>query len=798
LPTYTQNRELSWLRFNERVLMEGADGSVPLYEQLKFVSIFTSNLDEFFMIRVGGLTDLTLLKKPVVDLKSNMTAAEQLDAVFDAVQPLYERRDELLEDIEHRLRGYDIRRYDWGDLSERMERRVSAYAARFLLPILSPQIVDPRHPFPHLENCQLYLVVHLEQRSDPFETLRSAAETSDSKRSSRIKLDQEVARAKNKKRRSEVAADEALVGIIPIPKEAPRVLRLSDDDLHYLLIETIIRHYAPQVFSMYDVLDSAIIRVTRNGDIDADAEFVEDIDYRRHMKRILRKRTFLAAVRLESQGPLSELFTSYFHTHLGISKKQMFSFASPIDFSYVYPLEDHLPAERKEVLLYPPFTPQYSSYISPDKSIMTQVHRKDVMLAFPYESMEPFLQLVKEASVNPHVVSIKITLYRLASTSRLAEYLIAAAENGIEVTVLLELRARFDEAANIGWAERFEESGCNVLYGFEGYKVHSKICLITETTNKGVEYFTQIGTGNYNEKTSTLYTDLSLMTTESSIGEDAARFFDNMALGNLEGSYEQLWVAPYHLKPSLMRKIDEQIARAQAGQTATLLFKMNSLTDLELIEKLSEASQAGVKIDLIVRGICCLLPGIAGATENIRIISIVGRYLEHARVYCFGEDGKDGIYLGSADLMTRNTEKRVEVTFPLFDASLKERVYQMLQTQLNDNTKARLMDATGCYQHIPSDGTLRNAQETFSEEAIERHLAVTEKTAEKTGEERSFWHLVRSLARLLSSKRQGRRVPKQLPSAEDDKGIRVSTSQRPRDQHEVVVLDELPAIGEDL
>ncbi len=792
MPEYTQNRELSWLRFNERVLMEGADETVPLYERLKFVSIYTSNLDEFFMIRVGGLTDLTLLKKPVIDQKSNMTAAEQLDVIFESVGPLYHKRDALLADIEMRLRDYNLRRYTWDELPTKEKKYASTYAARFVLPILSPQIIDPRHPFPHLENCGLYIAVHLKHKADQETFLELEEDVKSLKKSDRIKLDREIAKAKSGGKKTKTPAAEALIGIIPVPKDAPRVLRLSPDNLHYTLIETVIQHYAPQIFSMYEVADSTIIRVTRNADIDADAEFADDIDYRRHMKRILRKRTFLAAVRLEAQGSVSELFAEYFAAHLGISRKQIFSFDSPIDFSYVYALEDHLPKNQRDVLLYKPFTPQYSSFVNPERSISAQVRKKDILLSYPYESMEPFLQLLKEASINPHVVSIKITLYRLASTSRLAEYLIAAAENGIEVTVLLELRARFDEAANIGWAERFEEAGCKVLYGFEGYKVHSKICLITETTSKGVEYFTQVATGNYNEKTSTIYTDLSLITANQSIGEDAARFFDDMALGNLEGTYKELWVAPYSLKPKLLDKIDEQIDLVKAGGEGVLLFKMNSLTDLELIHKLSEASQAGVKVNLIIRGICCLLPRIEGYTDNIHIISIVGRYLEHARAYCFGKNGTYGIYLGSADLMTRNTEKRVEVAFPLLDEDLRERVYRILEIELADNVKARLLTPQGLYEAIPSDADVFNVQEYFIKEAIEKHEAVVRSGYAEDPDKREpvFSKLLSMLRDLFNGRRHVKNPPKRLPSPEEDKGIKVSTSQRPYDRHEVVVLEE--------
>lgn len=796
MPNYTQNRELSWLRFNERVLLEGADETVPLYERIKFVSIFTSNLDEFFMIRVGGLIDLTLLKKPVVDQKSNMTAQEQLDAIFEALGPLYQERDELLSDIERRLRDYDIRRYAWDDLSTDQEKYVSTYAARFLLPILSPQIIDPRHPFPHLESGPLYVAVHLKRKDEHVAALLQAQEAKDLKKSDRIKLDQEIAKAKNKKKSKEKAT-EALIGIIPIPAESPRVLRLSDVGLHYILMESVVQHYAPQVFSMYDVADSAIISVTRNGDIDPDAEFVEDVDYRKHMKRILKRRTFLAAVRLESQGPLSKLFVKYFSKQLGISRKQIFSFSSPIDFSYVFPLEDYLPEQSKDALLYEPFSPQQSSSVNPARSMFSQVRRKDIMLFFPYESMDPFLQLMKEASVNSHVVSIKITLYRLANTSRLAEYLIAAAENGIEVTVLLELRARFDEAANIGWAERFEEAGCNVLYGFEGYKVHSKICLITETTNHGVEYITQMATGNYNEKTAALYSDLSLMTANQNIGADAARFFDNMALGNLEGDYDLLWVAPYSLKTKLLRKINDQIDIAKAGGKGRLLFKMNSLTDLELIEKISEASQAGVKVDLIVRGICCLLPGIPGQTDNIHIISIVGRYLEHARAYCFGEGGQDGVFLGSADLMTRNTEKRVEVAFPLLDSEIVARVYAILQTQLSDNTKARIVESDGELHAIVSDQPPLNSQEKFAQEAKERHdSALADGYASSTAARGNVLERLADFFRdLFSGRRDAGRTTMALPSAKD-KGVRVNMSARSLDKHEVVILNDHPELND--
>lgn len=698
---YTRNRELSWLTFNERVLLEGTDSDVPLFERLKFVAIFSNNLSEFFMIRVGGLHDLTLLKRAITDNKTGMTPSEQLAAIYEACVPLYRMRDEIFSDIESQLWNHDVRRYGWESLSGQHRKFAESFAENYVLPILSPQIIDPRHPFPHLENGALYIAVHLGKLADDD--------------------GDKTGGAKGKKTKHATAKD-SLLGIIPIPRLLPRVLFLPGDCLDYILVEEVISHYAQQVFSMYTVTGKSVISVTRNADINPDDETYDDDDYRLHMRKILKKRKRLAPVRLESQGEIDPTLCDYLCTHLDLTQSQVFTLTSPIDLSYVFSLEEVLPERSKPELLYTPFTPQYPANLNAAKSMIEQVKRHDVLLSYPYESMEPFLQLIKEAALDARVISIKITLYRLASTSRLAEYLISAAENGKEVTILLELRARFDEENNIGWAERFEEAGCTVLYGFEGYKVHSKICLITRSGKNDVERITQLSTGNYNEKTATSYTDLSLMTADPAFGEDAATFFRNMAMGNLDGDYSTFWVSPTSFKSLLSTGIDREIEKARAGESGALIFKMNSLTDKDLINKLVEASQAGVDINLIIRGICCLVPGLEDVTDNITVTSVVGRMLEHSRIYCFGEDEDCTVYLSSADLMTRNTERRVEIAFPLFNKALRMRVLEMLKVILSDTAKARRLLPDGTYVRIktPEGSDPINEQVYFMDEAIQR------------------------------------------------------------------------------
>ena len=694
--SYTQNRELSWLKFDQRVLEEGRDKNVPLYERLKFISIFTSNLDEFFMIRVGSLYDISLIDSEHYDNKSKMTAGEQLKAIFKSVVPLYEQKDKTFEKVEEELREYNIKNLNIKELNKQEKKFLDDYFKDYILPVLSPQIVDNLHPFPHLQNLSLNLTVLIRNNGN------------------------------------------TLVGIVPIPSSVPRVIYIPGEEIKYVLIEKVILEYADMIFNMGTIEDRTIVRVTRNADINPDDENYDiDDDYRLHMKKILKKRGRLAPVRLEVLYKIKPELETYLIDRLNIKKEQVFKCKSPLDMSFVFSIIDKIPVHIKKKITYEDFAPQIPLGINNNESIMSQVARKDILLSYPYEKMDPFLRLIKEAAEDKDVISIKITIYRLARKAKLIEYLTTAAENGKEVTVLMELRARFDEQNNIDWSETLEESGCNVIYGFENFKVHSKICLITKKNNDKIEYITQVGTGNYNEKTAKLYTDLSLITANHFIGVDAANFFKNMSISKLDGHYDYLLVAPISMKRTILKFIDKEIEKTKIGEKGRIILKMNSLTDRELIDKLSEASQAGVKIDMIVRGICCLIPGIKGKTDNITIQSIVGQFLEHSRVYCFGE-GKDmKMYIASADYMTRNMDKRVEVGCPIYDEDIKKRILNIINVMLHDNVKGRVLQSDGSYKKRKNESNiLINSQEYFIEEAIKnatKQLEIESSIKEKEG-----------------------------------------------------------------
>lgn len=672
-PSYTQNRELSWLRFNQRVLEEARDESVPLLERMKFVSIFTSNLDEFFMIRVGSLYDMASVDNKKIDPKSGMTPKEQLKAIYEAVAPLYKERDKTYTEIKKQLSAYGITSMDIKDLEPPEKKYLKKYFKEQILPVLSPQIVDVNHPFPHLMNKEIYVVANL-------------------------KLE-----------------NRSMMGIVPIPAFVSKIVYMPGHDVRYVRIEKVILEYMELIFGQYQVSDKNYICVTRNADVSPDDEaYADNDDFRYVMKETLHKRRKMAVVRLEVATPLGKEMEKYFSEKFRITQECIFRTKVPMRLDYIFSVIDKVPDSMKRPLTDETFTPQPSASLA-EGSVMAQVKKRDILLSYPYESMEPFLQLIREASVDPDVMTIKITIYRLAKKTRLVEYLCAAAENGKEVTVLIELRARFDEQNNIEWSERMEEAGCRVIYGFEGYKVHSKICLITYRSRNEIKYITQIGTGNYNEKTAKMYTDFSLMTADQSIGEDAAIFFKNMAIGNLHGVYQHLIVSPTSLKQKVLLLMDEEIEKGGEGR---ILMKMNSVTDIDFIRKAAEASRAGVKIDLIVRGICCILPGIPGETENLTVTSIVGRYLEHPRVFVFGTGEEQKIYIGSADMMTRNTEKRVEVACPIYDPGIKKRLVRYLRIMMADNVKAREMTGNGTYRKKKGGERAICAQETFMKEAM--------------------------------------------------------------------------------
>ena len=673
MQNYTQNRELSWLKFNQRVLEEAKDSSVPILERMKFVSIFTSNLDEFFMIRVGSLYDMSLTDNSTIDSRSGMNPKEQLDAIFAAVAPLYKERDKTYSEIKKLLNPYGVCGLSIKELEQQEKKYVKKYFKDQILPILSPQIVDANHPFPHLLNKELYVIASLKQNGT------------------------------------------SMIGIVPVPQFVSDILYLPGHDIRYIRMEKVIMEYLDVVFDKYEVSNKNYICVTRNADVSPDDEALEiNDDFRLLMQETLHKRRRMAVVRMETAEPLDKELEKYFCDKFKITPAQIYRTKMPMKLDYIFSIMDKVPASLKRSLVDEPFTPQPSRYLT-DGKVIPQVKKKDILLSYPYESMDPFLRMIKEAAYDPTVLTIRITIYRLAKKARLVEYLCAAAENGKEVTVLIELRARFDEQNNIDWSERLEEAGCRVIYGFEGYKVHSKICLITYRNRNNIEYITQVGTGNYNEKTATMYTDVSLITADKGIGEDAAVFFKNMSIGNLNGSYQHIIVSPTSLKPKVLSLMDEEIKKGTNGR---IIMKMNSVTDVDFIQKVSEASNAGVKVDLIVRGICCILPGVKGYTENLRVTSIVGRYLEHPRIFLFGTGADQKIYIGSADMMTRNTEKRVEVACPVYDETIRKQLTHMLKIMLADNVKARELKSDGKY-YMKEKGTSKvNSQEYFMREAI--------------------------------------------------------------------------------
>jgi len=683
---YTQNRELSWLKFNQRVLEEAQDPDVPLLERMKFVAIFTSNLDEFFMIRVGSLYDMASLKEMELDRRSKMTPKEQLERIYEAVEPLYKERDKTYSEIKKRLSPYGICGLSFKELQDPEKKYVKKYFKEQILPVLSPQIVDRNHPFPHLLNKEIYVIASLKR------------------------------------------GNQKLFGLVPVPTYLSEILLLPGHDIRYIRMEKILMEYLEIIFDKYEVSDKNYICVTRNADISPDDEaFDDNEDFRDIMKKTLSKRRKMAVVRLETANPLTENMERYFCDRFCITPKQIFRTKMPMKLSYIFSVAEKVPEHMRRTLIYEPFVPQKSAMVDEETSMIRQIRKKDILLSYPYESMEPFLKLLKEASTDPSVVTIKITIYRLSKKARLVEYLCAAAENGKEVTVLIELRARFDEQNNIDWSERLEDAGCRVIYGFENYKVHSKICLITCKTRNGYQYITQIGTGNYNEKTAAMYTDVCLMTADREIGQDGAAFFQNMCMGNLGGSYRHLLVSPYSLKKKVLELIEEETRKGENGR---IIMKMNSVTDVDFIEQISRASRAGVEVDLLVRGICCIRPGVEGYTDHVRVTSIVGRFLEHPRIFSFGRGSAQKLYIGSADMMTRNTEKRVEVACPVYDEDLRARLNHMLQVMLEDNVKARVLDAAGTYLKKGQGEPFVDAQEVFMQEAVQ--AAAVKKPAKRS------------------------------------------------------------------
>ena len=683
--TIYMNRELSWLKFNERVLEEAENPENPLCERLTFASIYQSNLDEFYMVRVGSLVDQMLLAKDIRENKTNMTPEEQLDAILARTKKLNRKRDVVYEEIMEKLEQYGIHMLNFHKIEKEDRNYLDRYFEAEVAPVISPSIVGKRQPFPFLRNKEIYAVVVLETK-------------------------------KGKEK----------LGIIPCSSAGiQRLIPVPGKTGTYMLSEELILHFVSKIFKGYHIKAKSLLRITRNADIDADALYDEDLDYREFMVELIKARKKLAPIRLELSREMDGDVVETLCEYLEVDKNYVFRGDIPLDLSFVFQIQDGL--RKRTELFYEKRIPQKSPVFNSHEPILDQIAKKDRFLSYPYESIKPFLTMLHEAANDEAVVSIKMTLYRVAKQSKVVEALIEAAENGKEVFVLVELKARFDEENNIGWSRLLEDAGCHVIYGLDGYKVHSKLCQIMKKKDGNVEYYTQIGTGNYNEKTARLYTDLSLMTADPKIGTEAARVFQALAMGETVEDMEYLLVAPRCLQNKVLAMIDEEIEHAKAGEPAYIGLKMNSLTDKRIMSKLVEASCAGVHIDMVIRGICCLIPGVKGQTENIHIISIVGRFLEHSRIYIFGTQERAKIYISSADFMTRNTLRRVEVAAPIEDPDIRMQIQEMFVTMLSDNRKARSMNNKGIYKIESSDNAPLNSQEVFLQQAYDNAAPATDK-----------------------------------------------------------------------
>lgn len=681
------NRELSWLKFNERVIDEADDKRVPLCERLTFVSIFNSNLDEFYMVRVGSLYDQMILAKKSkqefitgFDNKSMMTAEQQLDAVFAETRELLHKKDKIYARLMYEFDSQGVKLISFNDVEYSDAVYLENYFNKSILPILSPQVIGKKNPFPFLKNKEIYAVALLGSKNNDK------------------------------------------IGLVPCSNGIfDRLIPIPSDSRKYMLVEELILHFLPKIFKKYSVKSKSLIRIIRNADIDMDeAFFDEDMDYRDTMEQLIKERRRLCPVKLEYSRVLDDKVISELCKELKLDKKQVFYSESPLEMSFISKIQDDLRGRRE--LFYERRVPQNSKQLDIKQPIMDQIAKKDVLLSYPYESMHPLIKLLNEAGSDDRVLSIKMTLYRVAKNSQIVEALIEAAENGKEVVVLVELRARFDEENNIEWSRRLEEAGCKIIYGIEHIKVHSKLCLITYKDGDDFKYITHVGTGNFNEKTAKLYTDLALITSDVNIARETADVFNNLGLGDVVEHTEHLLVAPKCLQNKVLELIDDEIKKAQNGEEAYIGIKINSLTDKTIIEKLVEASMSGVKIDMVIRGISCMVAGIEGYTDNITITSIVGRFLEHSRIYIFGKGKTAKIYISSADFMTRNTIRRVEVATPVYDDGIKERILRMFNTMLCDNVKARIMANDGNYYKKDAvDGVSRlNSQEYFYDEVVKK------------------------------------------------------------------------------
>ena len=674
---YMMNRELSWLKFNERVLNEAGNPKVPLAERLTFVSIYQSNLDEFYRVRVGTLMDQMDVSEVVRENKTNMTSEEQVKAIIRATRELEEKKTVIYEQLMGELEPKGIRLINFNKLSAEEGKILEEYFDREIAPYLSANIVSKQQPFPFLKNKDIYAVALLESKGGKTRT-----------------------------------------AIIPCSNNVfRRLIDIPTRKGTFLLAEELILQFLPKFFKNYSVKEKSLIRVTRNADIDTEMIYDEDLDYRDAMENLIKERKRMNPVRMEFTGTLNKKMMHALCKTIHVEKEHVFRSDVPLDLSFVFAIQSYLKNTNAGELFYPRRTPRPTPQLNDKESLIPQILEKDVLLSYPFESMKSFINLLYEAAEDESVVSIKMTLYRLANKSQIVDALVEAAENGKEVVVLVELRARFDEENNIEYSRKLEEAGCHVIYGLNGYKVHSKLCLISRKTEQGVSYVTQIGTGNYNEKTSALYTDLSLITGNQEIGKEAAEVFAALLRGETVEETHLLLVAPKCLQNKVLDMIEEEIQHVKNGEEGYIGIKINSLTDKVIISKLVEASQAGVKIEMIVRGICCLIPGVKGYTENITVISIVGRFLEHSRIYRFGTKERENVYIASADFMTRNTLRRVEVAAPVLDERLKNQQDWMFETMMKDDEKGKCLTEKGIYVDRNLHVQKLNSQECFYEAA---------------------------------------------------------------------------------
>ena len=676
---YMMNRELSWLKFNERVLNEAGNPRVPLAERLTFASIYQSNLDEFYMVRVGTLMDQMESSEEIRENKTNMTSREQVKAILEATRILDKKKDMIYEQLMGELEPQGIRIINFNRLSGEEGELLETYFDQEIAPYLSANIVSKQQPFPFLKNKEIYAVALLATKSKKTK-----------------------------------------VAIIPCSNNVfKRLIDIPTRPGTFMLSEELILHFLPKLFPRYEIVEKSLLRITRNADIDTETIYDEDMDYRDAMENLIKQRKRMNPVRMELSREINKKLVTEICKCVNVDKKHVFISKVPLDMSFVFAIQNYLRVQRKENLFFGKRSPRMTDQLMDKESLIGQIEKKDVLLSYPFENIKSFTNLLNEAAKDESVVSIKMTLYRLADKSQIVDALVDAAENGKEVVVLVELRARFDEESNIEYSRKLEEAGCRVIYGLNGYKVHSKLCLITRKTDNGLSYITQIGTGNYNEKTSKLYTDLSLITANEEIGKEAAEVFACLLRGETIEETHMLLVAPKCLQNKVLALIDEEIEHAKNNEPAYVGIKINSLTDKDIIEKLVEASQAGVKIEMIVRGICCMIPEIKGYTENITVISIVGRFLEHSRIYRFGTPEREKVYIASADYMTRNTLRRVEVAAPVLDDKLREKLDFMFDTMMKDDEKGKRLNAKGNYEDRKVNEKKLDSQELFYEMAYE-------------------------------------------------------------------------------